>query len=65
MFIESIFEGKELLERISSFLKKLLQGVDEIAKKIPEVLIGACFFIDLCRSFMIFLSRCPSSVPVF
>jgi hypothetical protein len=38
VFIESIFEGKELLEKISSFLKKLLQGVDEIAKKIPEFL---------------------------
>ena len=38
MFIESIFEGKELLEKISSYLGKLLQGVDEIAKKIPEFL---------------------------
>jgi hypothetical protein len=38
MFIESIFEGKELIERISSFLGKLFQGVDEIAKKIPEFL---------------------------
>lgn len=38
LFIESIFEGNELQEKIASYLGKLLKGVDEIAKKIPEFL---------------------------
>ncbi|XP_071175960.1 tyrosine-protein kinase Fer-like [Mytilus edulis] len=38
MFIESLFQGNELMDKISNYLGKLVKGVDEIAKKIPEFL---------------------------
>ncbi|XP_076095900.1 uncharacterized protein LOC143066919 isoform X2 [Mytilus galloprovincialis] len=38
LFIESIVHGNELQDKISHYLKKLVKGVDEIAKKIPEFL---------------------------
>lgn len=38
MLIQSVTEGKGLVDTISSYLGKLLKGVDDIAKKIPEFL---------------------------
>ncbi|CAC5409764.1 unnamed protein product [Mytilus coruscus] len=38
LFIESIVHGNDLQDRISHYLRKLVKGVDEIAKKIPEFL---------------------------
>lgn len=36
MFLESLFQSNDMLDKISNFLGKLVKGVDEIAKKIPE-----------------------------
>lgn len=38
MFVQSVTEGKGLVDSISIYLGKLLKGVDDIANKIPEFL---------------------------
>ena len=36
LFVESLFQGNDMSDKIAYYLDKMVKGVEEIAKKIPE-----------------------------